>query len=535
MVEASQGYAAHQDITAYLAASCRYFGLPRLALAIVTQGSETEVFETPLHRSSPAVYKVGSLTKLVTALAVLQLQDQGTLKLSDALSRHLPWFRPPSHASTRVLDLLLHTSGLPRGELFKTNPSAEEIERSVSGLTRPSTPPENKRVRYSNLGYTLLGLLIEAVTGESYAEFVRRFLFAPLGMRHSGFGTQCEGQAITTPHQVSCFMATNVTPYDVDEMALYSAPHASLDMFSTVADFSRLLSCLLNDGVLAGQRILSSRIVSALLRTAYPANGRLKAGLGVNVLTAPDGHVLFENGEHFGHSAAMRILPGKGFAAIAMTNRGSAALDLSPIVDAVSRYSLGDRATDALRHAYADPSALVGSYQLSSSSSPGSASTGSVSSLTIAADEEGLLAAVDEEPQAPLIYKGQNCFVKLAGSHSRYAIRLERQDGSVHGLCVGPLYFTKRPFASAAPAAPSHSAIVGIYRNPAVGRVALFERNRQLILSYSPFKEAILQQLGPTSFVQKSGPFTNEEVAIDMEQRTLQLGELRFAATGEHY
>jgi hypothetical protein len=220
----------------------------------------------------------------------------------------------------------------------------------------------------------------------------------------------------------------------------------------------------------------------------------------------------------------MRLLPSKGLAVIAMTNRGSAGLDLGHIADRVTRHQLGDRASDVLGHGYAEPGDVVGSYQGADRST-----------LTVATGAEGLLMAVDDEPHALLIYKGQSCFLKVAGTHSRYAIRLHRENGAVQGLCVGPLYFTKWPCSAAAPAAPLHAAIVGIYRSPAVGRVALFERNRQLILSYSPFKEAVLSQIEPTSFVQTTGPFTNERVAIDLERRTLRLGDLTFAATGEQY
>jgi CubicO group peptidase (beta-lactamase class C family) len=125
---------------------------------------------TPVDAHS--VFRVGSVTKVVTALTVLRLAATGTVDLDAPPDRYLP-ARRLAHPPT-VEQLLLHRGGLPKDAL------------SRDGI-RQAWPP-GERAEYSNLGYQLLGALIEAVTGEPYASVVGREIFARYGMADASFG-----------------------------------------------------------------------------------------------------------------------------------------------------------------------------------------------------------------------------------------------------------------------------------------------------------------------------------------------------------
>jgi CubicO group peptidase (beta-lactamase class C family) len=138
-------------------------------------------------------YLIASITKTFTASAVLVLEEEGRLKLSDPIANYLEDFPPDTGAKITIHHILSHTSGIPE---------AAADPRSLGDLTRPRTPEElivlfkdkplefepGTGCRYSNSGYVLLGKIIERVSGRSYYDFVREKIFVPLGMKETGGG-----------------------------------------------------------------------------------------------------------------------------------------------------------------------------------------------------------------------------------------------------------------------------------------------------------------------------------------------------------
>jgi CubicO group peptidase (beta-lactamase class C family) len=529
-METSDILEARHRIARYVKDSRDHFHLPLLTVGMMVDSCRLEMFEGAEDSTPPLLYKVGSLTKFVTALAVLKLQEDGVLRLEDPISQHLPWFNSMSNRldnkPVTVLELLLHTSGLPRGDYLTENPSASQIQQMVQNSELPLQSAATHHFKYSNLGYVVLGTLIEAVSQEPYASFVKRRLFSPLGMVSSGFGNDIQG-AMTTPQGLSCFSLSSATPYDLAEIPLLPAPYASHDMFSTVQDFSRLLLCVLNGGMHEKRRIFDAASISTLLDTSHAINSRVRAGLGFHVVNAYGGTTIFENGEHFGHSASMLVIPDKGFALVAMTNRGSAALNLSFILGKIARHSLktGGAGPGALDHAYHDAASVTGNY---------TASVGA--DVAITEDATGLQMSVDNGKAVALEYMGQERFQIRKGTFAKYVIRLDRDQSSVRGLCVGPLYFRRKPCPDYHPRHPEpHDDKVGIYLNPEAGRVAVFERDRRLILVFSPFKEAMLESVSSEVFIQRDGPYERERVVFDKQNSSFELGRLTFKKTAERY
>lgn len=131
------------------------------------------------------VYDIGSLTKQFTAAAIMRLEMDGRLSVDDSLGEHIEGLTAAQSEIT-LHQLLTHTSGLPHG----LGPDDEVIElpdyvARLANSTFPATPVGE--YLYSNVGYSLLGAVIEAVSGDSYETYLRDALFEPAGMLHTGY------------------------------------------------------------------------------------------------------------------------------------------------------------------------------------------------------------------------------------------------------------------------------------------------------------------------------------------------------------
>ena len=190
---------SYEAIDAYIEQQMHRLKIPGVSLAIVEgdkivhlrgfgrarPGGEAPTPQTP--------FVLGSTTKSFTALAVMQLVEGGKIELDAPVQRYLPWFRvadPKASAQMTVRHLLNQTSGMPMiagmitlADLDDDPGAAERQARALSTLKLAR--PVGAAFEYSNLNYNLLGLVVEAASGESYADYIQRHLFTPLGMSHS--------------------------------------------------------------------------------------------------------------------------------------------------------------------------------------------------------------------------------------------------------------------------------------------------------------------------------------------------------------
>ncbi len=132
-------------------------------------------------------FRIASITKTFTATGILQLRDAGKLGLDDPVSQHLDWFdlRYGNAPEITIRNLLTHTSGLPRDSKNAMWTECEAPTRDefiADTRTRAPTRPPYEKFAYSNLGYSLLGGVIAAVTGQTWAEYLQTKVLDPLGM-----------------------------------------------------------------------------------------------------------------------------------------------------------------------------------------------------------------------------------------------------------------------------------------------------------------------------------------------------------------
>ena len=158
---------------------------------IISKGYGLANHEHEIPNSPETRFRIASLTKQFTAMAIMILEEDGTLRLDDQLSTYIPDY--PRGEEITIVHLLTHTSGIPNHtELPGFNRERRvyecDIEKTIAAFKNKElefTPGE--KFAYSNSGYILLGYIIEKVTGASYGDFIKERIFKPLKMGHSGF------------------------------------------------------------------------------------------------------------------------------------------------------------------------------------------------------------------------------------------------------------------------------------------------------------------------------------------------------------
>lgn len=232
------------------------------------------------------IFDLASLTKpLVTATLAAWLIDRGDLQLTDRVSQHLPRFSGHGKETITVEQLLLHTSGLPPSNPLKEYRHGRDKARARAiGSVLEAYP--GRRFIYSDVGYIVLGSLIERITGESLDATARRVLWGPLGMKDTRYCRRlCESPRIA-PTELAGGRHTSPIRGEVQDPRAYYlggvAGHAGL--FSTVDDLSRFAQMLLSKGELDGKRILSSEAVSHFTEPRNMPGGGVRS-LGWDVLS----------------------------------------------------------------------------------------------------------------------------------------------------------------------------------------------------------------------------------------------------------
>jgi CubicO group peptidase (beta-lactamase class C family) len=250
--------------------------LPGVALGIV-QGDQivhlkgfgaADPSGRPVTPQTPFV--IESMSKSFTALAIMQLAEAGKVELDAPIQRYLPWFRvadPDASARMTLRHLLHQTSGLPEltGNLFhvRTDVSDEALEHTVRSLSTVNTKPLGQAYEYSNMNYTILGLIVQTVSGQSYEQYVQQHILEPLAMHHSYAAlADARGNGLATGHK---FWFGQPRPIAVD--APYNRAGAPEGLISASAeDMTHYLIAQLNGGRYNGATVLSPAGIATLHR-----------------------------------------------------------------------------------------------------------------------------------------------------------------------------------------------------------------------------------------------------------------------------
>jgi len=196
-------------------------------------------------------FRIGSVTKQFTSMIVLQLVQEGKLKLDDKISDLMPDYRKDTGARITVHHLLNHTSGLPNytdvpGFLTRLArvpiTEGEMVKQYCSGDLQFEP---GSQYRYSNSGYFLLGVLIGKVTGKSYEQNLRERILDPLGMKDTGY----DHQDVVQPRHASGYQRQGEVTANAGYIDMTS-PGAAGAMYSTVEDMVKWDRALCGDALL---------------------------------------------------------------------------------------------------------------------------------------------------------------------------------------------------------------------------------------------------------------------------------------------
>lgn len=337
---------AHDTISPSLSLQAALEGIPkiveseiqagRIPGAVVLIGSEGSVLYHRAfgHRAlrprgvpmtEDTIFDLASLTKVIaTTTAVMQLVEQGKLRLEDPVIKYWPGFRANGKASITVRELLTHYSGLRADLNLKTRWSNYRTALQMIAAEKPIFPPGSHFV-YSDINFEILGELVQRVSGMPLDVYCTERIFRPLGMKDTGFKPSPSQRLRVAP---TGFFQGSIKLGQVHDPTAYRmggvAGHAGL--FSTAVDLSLFAQMLLDGGGSHGVRILSPATIAQMTAPQTPHNQLKERGLGWD-LVAPfassrDGSSSMWSYGHTGYTGtSIWIDPASRTYAIILTNR----------------------------------------------------------------------------------------------------------------------------------------------------------------------------------------------------------------------
>jgi CubicO group peptidase (beta-lactamase class C family) len=333
--------AVFHSIDAYVTAQMQTMHIPGIALGIV-QGDQivhTQGFGMANPSGQPMTPRIplilGSTTKSFTALAVMQLVEAGKISLDAPVQHYLPWFQvaapasalsTPSAASTiTIRHLLNHISGIPTRAVEEslTGNGVETLEQEVRALSQVSlTAPVGTTYQYSNMNYATLGLVVQAVSGQSYGSYIEEHIFEPLQMANS-FTSQTEARqhGMATGYRWWFGLAV---PADLPYL------HGSLPegfLISSAEDMTHYLVAQMNNGRYLDTSVLSAGGIAQLHQPAVSMDSREVQGdmYGMGWVISPASGSLgvtsvWHGGDTANFHSDMIILPEKQLGIVVLMN-----------------------------------------------------------------------------------------------------------------------------------------------------------------------------------------------------------------------
>ena len=264
---------------------------------------------------------LASVSKSFTALAVMQLVEAGKIELDAPVQRYLPWFRvadPVASARITVRHLLSHTSGLPvtACETDQVTMTLEQFVRSLATVTLDR--PVGSRYEYCSANYDVLGLIVQTVSGQSYATYVQQHIFAPLQM-HDSFATEPEARrdGLAQGHR---WLFGVPTPFDYYNPSNVPAGY----LISSAEDMTHYLIAQMNGGRFGSATVLSSAGIATMHAPAVAITAASSYGMGW--FNGPLGGVpaIWHGGDDFNFHALLLIEPQTGWGAVLLENANNA-------------------------------------------------------------------------------------------------------------------------------------------------------------------------------------------------------------------
>ncbi|WP_339266851.1 serine hydrolase domain-containing protein [Paenibacillus sp. FSL K6-1330] len=324
VVEADEGMT--DKVALYMKAMMEEYQIPGLSVAIVQDGDTlyTNSYGVTAEGStvsSNTPFFLGSISKSMTALGIVQLVESGQVDLDESIGTYLPWFAAEASSeasSITIRQLLAQTSGystytgMEYSDVGAKDASAlKENVRNLSHAKLSRAPGEQHQ--YSNANYMILGAVLEEVSGQSYADYMEQHVFGPLGMSTAAADEERAVRSGFEQGYQSWFGYPRVSsvPYD-NSGASYGYITASID------DMARYLQFLLQDNDMLLRREYKELLLSPLVQhrpdRAY--------GFGWRISETDQGETLvWHSGSTPEARAEIFFIPDRGVGAVILTNK----------------------------------------------------------------------------------------------------------------------------------------------------------------------------------------------------------------------
>ncbi|MPZ19419.1 MAG: serine hydrolase [Luteitalea sp.] len=490
-------------------------GLPAVSIALVDDQDIVWAkgfgYSDPDRKTSATedtVYRVGSVSKLFTDIAVMQLVERGQGDLDEPVTTYLPEFTPKNPFETPVTlrHLMSHRSGLqrepPTGHYFDdTAPSLEETVQSLNATELIYGP--GTHTKYSNAGIAVVGRVVEVLTKRPFVQALQEDVIARIGLKHSTFApTTAVTQALAKAYMWTYFGRQ----FEAPTFELGMAPAGS--MYSTVSDLGRFMSVLFRRGQGPNGALLEPETLEAMWVPQFaPAGATEGFGIGFSVRELQGQRVVGHNGAIYGFATELQAMPDAKLGVVLATTMDAA--------NAVMRHIAREAMSSLLAVRDGKP---LPELTLSRAVSPETArqwagtyvAPGGEQRIELA-DRHGTLVATMEGFQAKLRSGGASDEELVVDDRLAYGQSIKRGGDGVL-LMNGVSY---RPVKDATIPAPAPEAWIGLIGEYGWDHNVLYilEREGKLHALIEWFFLYPLEQLGPDLFAfPKSGLYDGEKL-----------------------
>src|SRR5262245_29077908 len=282
---------AERLFSAWMDGQIAYRGRPGVAVGVVSDQElvwATGFGFADINSKQPMTpttrFRMASHSKLFTAIAIMQLREEGKLRLDDPVAKYITWFKAKpagdDDGPITIEQLLSHSSGLQReaGDHWTSYefPTADELRRLYADRQAAFAP--SVRWKYSNLAYAVAGMVIEKVSGEGWADYVDRNIYKPLGMTASSVDKNVPGLAVPYGRRMPDGTREVLPFVDARGMA------AATGVTSNVEDMAKFVSAQFRRGPRGGDRIVSTGSLREMHRVrSVEENWTSGTGLGFDI------------------------------------------------------------------------------------------------------------------------------------------------------------------------------------------------------------------------------------------------------------
>jgi CubicO group peptidase (beta-lactamase class C family) len=329
------------------------FRAPGAVVVLKAPGEDGEELSI---RSDPSqLFEIGSITKTMTALLVLQHVERGQIELDDPISTHLPDLRladPEATDRVTIRHLLSHTSGIDSGDDFTDTGQEDDCLARYTDEVLPEIGllhEPGKRWSYNNGGYTILGRLIEVLDGRPFDDALIERVFKPLGLTASTTARLGPDQSVAEGHRFDPHLGSLVP--EPGRMPRSAGPAGNV--VATAADLAAYCEALFSES----SALLGPQLVQEMLRPQIPVRG---GNQGIAWLL-PSPRMALHGGATRGSSAFLAVIPGSGSLSVVADGPGAGA-----IAGQVRSHLFGTPAEPEPASgpgAHVDPEACVGTYR----------------------------------------------------------------------------------------------------------------------------------------------------------------------------